>query len=250
MPKSRSSSISSNELFEELENNIEQGEGKNDSAFDWGAFREARLQQMADDMERTKSLQRQGGTDGWCHFTQIDSVGLAELYITISKEEFCIIHFSHPDFKRCAIMDKHLQTLAPKHPNTLFLRTSVDNAPFLVTRLGVKVLPCVISFINGNATDRLIGFEELGNDDSFSTAALEFRLKRSGVLPPAGYRKVTKLETLIPGMARADNSDEDHDSEGDERNLNTRRQKIIRSVRDNRRSRRGKAGDDSDDGWD
>jgi hypothetical protein len=63
--RSRSSSISSNELFEELENNIEQGEGKNDSAFDWGAFREARLQQMADDMERTKSLQRQGGTDEW-----------------------------------------------------------------------------------------------------------------------------------------------------------------------------------------
>lgn len=63
--RSRSSSISSTELFEELENNIEQGEGKNDSAFDWGAFRETRLQQMADEFERTKNLQRQGGTDGW-----------------------------------------------------------------------------------------------------------------------------------------------------------------------------------------
>ncbi|KAJ9108992.1 hypothetical protein QFC21_000317 [Naganishia friedmannii] len=181
MSKSRSSSISSNELFEELENNIEQGEGKNDSAFDWGAFREARLQQMADDMERTKNLQRQGGTDGW--------------------------YGSYREIKE---------------ERDLIQRSS------------------------------LIGFEELGNDDNFSTAALEFRLKRSGVLPPPGYRKVAKLETLIPGKAktRADNSDEDADSGGDERNTNTRRQKIIRSVRDNSRSRRGKAGDDSDDGWD
>lgn len=73
-----------------------------------------------------------------------------------------------------------------------------------------------------------------------------------GVLPPPGYRKVTKLETLIPGMARnrADNSDEDYDSEAEERSTNARRQKIIRSVRDDKRSRHGKAGDDSDDGWD
>lgn len=89
-----------------------------------------------------------------------------------SKEEFCIIHFSHPEFQRCAIMDRHLQVsgsivirqlsadssphqaLAPKHPNTLFLHTSVKDCPFLVTRLGVKVLPCVISFVNGNAVDR------------------------------------------------------------------------------------------------
>lgn len=51
------------------------------------------------------------------------------------------------------LLDK---ALAPKHPNTLFLRTSVEDVPFLVTRLGVKVLPCVISFVNGNAIDRSV----------------------------------------------------------------------------------------------
>lgn len=30
-----------------------------------------------------------------------------------SKEEFCIIHFSHPEFQRCAIMDRHLQVRVP-----------------------------------------------------------------------------------------------------------------------------------------
>ena len=67
----------------------------------------------------------------------------------------------------------------------------------MVERLEVKVLPCVICFVHGVTKDRyvciyvtrlivsnsirLIGFEELGNDDSFTTSALELRLSQSGV---------------------------------------------------------------------
>jgi hypothetical protein len=63
--RSRSSSISSTELFEGLEDQIEQGEGKTDSSFNWGAFREARLQQLSEEVERSKTIASQGGTDGW-----------------------------------------------------------------------------------------------------------------------------------------------------------------------------------------
>lgn len=59
---------------------------------------------------------------------------------------------SHAGLLRLVLTPR--QALAPKHLNTLFLRTSVENAPFLVNRLGVKVLPCVISFVGGNAVDR------------------------------------------------------------------------------------------------
>ncbi|GHJ85402.1 hypothetical protein NliqN6_1804 [Naganishia liquefaciens] len=242
MSRSRSSSISSSELFEGLEDQLEQGEGKTDSSFNWGAFREARIQQLAEEVERSKTIANQGGTDGWYGFYREISEE-RELIQRSSKEEFCIIHFSHPDFQRCAIMDRHLQALASRHLNTLFLRASVENAPFLVHRLGVKVLPCVISFINGNAVDRLIGFEELGNDDNFTTAALEFRLKRSGVLPPPGYRKTTQAETLVVRPARAS------DGESDEEPGNGRR-KIIRSNKDDMaRARRGQRNDSGDD-WD
>ncbi|KAJ9099496.1 hypothetical protein QFC20_005708 [Naganishia adeliensis] len=232
------------ELFEGLEDEIEQGEGKTDSRFDWGAFRESRLQQLAEEVERKKAIDGQGGTDGWYgSYREIREE--RELIQRSSKEEFCIIHFSHPDFQRCAIMDRHLQALAPKHPNTLFLHTSVKDAPFLVNRLGVKVLPCVISFVNGNAIDRLIGFEELGNDDTFTTAALEFRLKRSGVLPPAGYKKTTRAEVILAKSGKSDarESDEDSDSGG--------RRKIIRSNKDDlARSRHRRNRDDSGDEWD
>lgn len=70
--------------------------------------------------------------------------------------------------------------MAPKYPHTLFLRASVADIPFLVGKLGIQVLPCVYVFVDGRGTDRLIGFEDLGHNDNFTTAALEFRLKQSG----------------------------------------------------------------------
>jgi hypothetical protein len=47
-----------------------------------------------------------------------------------------------------------VQALAPKYFNTRFLRVFVENAPFLVEKLGIKVLPCVICFIKGVSKDR------------------------------------------------------------------------------------------------
>ena len=49
-----------------------------------------------------------------------------------------------------------IQELAPKHLRTLFLRTSVANAPFLVAKFGVQVLPCVMVFVDGRCVDRWV----------------------------------------------------------------------------------------------
>jgi len=99
-----------------------------------------------------------------------------------ANEPRCVIHFYHTNFKRCEIMDKHLGKLAPKYFNTRFFRVFVENVPWLVERLGIKVLPCVICFVNGVSSDKLIGFEQLGNSDKFETAALELRLSVCGVI--------------------------------------------------------------------
>lgn len=42
-----------------------------------------------------------------------------------------------------------MQKLAPKHLDTLFLRADVANVPFLVAKLSIKTLPCVIGFVDG-----------------------------------------------------------------------------------------------------
>lgn len=73
-----------------------------------------------------------------------------------------------------------LQRIAPKYFDTLFIRVFVENVPWLVERLCVQVLPCVITFVNGVSKDRFVGFEELGNTDEFDTATLEWKLLNSG----------------------------------------------------------------------
>lgn len=48
------------------------------------------------------------------------------------------------------------QKLAPKYFSTRFSRVFVENVPWLVERLGIKVLPCVICFVDGVSKDRWV----------------------------------------------------------------------------------------------
>jgi hypothetical protein len=72
------------------------------------------------------------------------------------------------------------QTLAEKHYQTKFVKVDVENVPFLVISLKIQVLPCLIAFIDGIGVDRIVGFDDLGNTDNFSTARLEYRLIQTG----------------------------------------------------------------------
>lgn len=53
------------------------------------------------------------------------------------------------------------QKLAAKHTDTLFLRADVANVPFLVDKLEIKVLPCVIGFVDGVSKMKCAAFFRL-----------------------------------------------------------------------------------------
>ena len=144
-------------------------------------LREARIQQLSDALKRSKALK----SEGYGTYTQVtDEKALMETTTTTKK---CILHFFKPDFNRCRIMDEHLIALAPVHLQTKFLRINVEHAPFLVTKLNVRVLPCVIGFMDGVSVDRIVGFEGLGySEDTFKTKDLETRLISAGLLEKDG----------------------------------------------------------------
>ena len=97
-----------------------------------------------------------------------------ELMKITTSIKHVVVAFFHKDFRRCLIVDKHLevvysrgtgsrrpesssrtlQALAKKHFRTKFVKIDVDNAPFLVDRLKVQVLPCILSFVDGVSSDR------------------------------------------------------------------------------------------------
>ncbi|KAJ7228538.1 thioredoxin-like protein [Mycena pura] len=155
-------------LFAELEEEIE-----NDSN---ASVREYGMKLLKQEMEQLKELKENK------HGQYSEIKDEKEVVKEHRRESNCVVHFYHSNFKRCEIMDKHLAKLAPKYFNTRFFRVFVENVPWLVEKLGIKVLPCVICFVDGVTKHRLTGFEELGNSDAFETAVLEMRLSVAGVI--------------------------------------------------------------------
>lgn len=134
-----------------------------------------------------------------------------ELISSTAKFKHVVVHFYHPEFRRCGIMNGHLQTLAQKFFSTKFFKIQVEQAPFLVEKLKIKVLPCVVLFIDGISVDRVIGFEELGDRDDFPTINLERRLMKSGVI--FGDRKMptNTWDRPVLGFPESNNSDDEFD---------------------------------------
>ncbi|PIN06821.1 ATP binding protein [Handroanthus impetiginosus] len=154
-----------------------------------------------------------------------------------------ICHFYHREFHCCKIMDKHLKALASRHFTTKFIKLEAEvsveeypayiytaekvidsreaklflvfwqNAPFFVTKLGIKTLPCVILFRKGVAADRLVGFQDLGGKDDFSTRTLEIFLLKKGIIDE------NKLEVedddYLEGKRRTVRSSVNPDSDSD-----------------------------------
>ncbi|KAI0081702.1 GTPase inhibitor [Panus rudis PR-1116 ss-1] len=155
-------------IFAELEAELENDDNP--------ALREQGLEQLKREMERLQNMKSTG------HGRYDEIIDEKEVIRTSANEPRCVIHFFHTNFKRCQIMDRHLAKLAPKYFSTRLIRVFVENVPWLVEKLGVKVLPCVICFIDGVSRARIIGFEDLGNQDDFETATLEWKLLNIGVI--------------------------------------------------------------------
>jgi len=114
----------------------------------------------------------------------LNEVEEKEFLPEVTTTERVVAHFYHQEFERCRIMDKHLNVLAKKYFDTQFIKISAPDAPFFVTKLQVKVLPCLIFFKDGVAFDRLVGFEELGGKDDYPTAKLERILLNAAAVVP------------------------------------------------------------------
>ncbi|KIY74169.1 thioredoxin-like protein [Cylindrobasidium torrendii FP15055 ss-10] len=184
-------------LFAELEAEIENTDDYR--------MREQGLAILKQEMETLKGMQ----DNEYGRYTEVSDE--KEVIRITAHEPRCVVHFYHPNFKRCEIMDQHLKVLAPKYFNTRFLRVFVENIPWLVEKLVLKVLPCVVVFIKGVTKDRLVGFEELGNEDEFATATLELRLSSSGVLRKQQATALNQVYSVSGGRRAQDDDDDEFD---------------------------------------
>ncbi|XP_060072459.1 uncharacterized protein LOC132552315 [Ylistrum balloti] len=139
-------------------------------------LREARLQSLKSEAEQFKLMKEKS------HGMYTEIMEEKQFLDMTTSEDRCVVHFFHADFRRCAIMDTHLEKLSKIYFETKFAKINVDNAKFFVEKLKIRMLPALICFNKGIVCDRVIGFEDLGNTDSFQTIVLEKRLGKSGVI--------------------------------------------------------------------
>ena len=71
--------------------------------------------------------------------------------------------------------------------------------------------------------DRLIGFEDLGHNDQFTSKALEFRLSQSGALPTG---KILLVNELTSDLLDEVDGSEERDGEGAGKGEKLRRGKM------------------------
>ncbi|KAH9250612.1 hypothetical protein BASA83_005559 [Batrachochytrium salamandrivorans] len=150
------------ELFRELEEEDDDGLS--------AAFRERRMEQLNAEVSRMRQLEQEKHGRYETVYTEKEI-----LHITTTTDR-CIVHFSHKDFRRCQLMDRHMEDLAKKHVKTRFIKIDVADAPFLVEKLKIQILPCIMAFVGGITVDKLLGFEGVSEKDDFPTSALEKRL--------------------------------------------------------------------------
>nr|VDC75780.1 unnamed protein product [Brassica rapa] len=167
-----------------------------------------RIAALKREVEKREAFKRQGHGE-YREVSEGDFLG------EVTRSEKVISHFYHKEFYRCKIMDKHLKTLAPRNVDTKFIKVDAENTPFFVTKLAIKTLPCVLLFSKGIAIDRLVGFQDLGTKDDFSTTKLENVLIKKGMLSKKKKEQDDEDAEYQESIRRSVRSSENLDSDSE-----------------------------------
>lgn len=159
------------EILDDLEN-----DGNNDPFLQ--LYREKRMQEISDHFKLVEKNVRE---KNYGRLQELD--GESQLLSLSSKCPKLVVHFMVEKFSKCQYMNDKLEILARKYLTTKFVKISVENCPFLVEKLKIKVLPFLMGYKEGQERFRSIGFAKLGNDpNGFPTTKLENLLERAGLV--------------------------------------------------------------------
>lgn len=157
------------ELLESLENDDDVS----------ARYREQRLAQLKKEMHRVDNAAAEYGDSlGAVHFVDTEK----EAMDIVAKSDAALLHLYQPTFSKCRLMNEMLEQIAERHLAVTAVAITAETAPFLVSKLQVKVLPLVVAYKEGKEVGRVLGFEGLGSESKPLYQLLERRLHSVGVL--------------------------------------------------------------------
>jgi hypothetical protein len=139
-------------------------------------LRRKRLDQLKSTAKKQKELQQFG------HGEYAELMNEKDFFEAAKKSKHLVCHFYRPSTWRCAIIDKHLESLARTHIECRFVKINIENSPYLAEKLRIVMLPTVMIVNEGKTEHSIIGFDEFGGKDDFETEDVETVLCNRGAL--------------------------------------------------------------------
>lgn len=134
-------------------------------------------------MDQLKAAQR--ARTEWTaagHGTYSEMSDEKDFFKQLKASKRAVVHFYRGSNRACAAVDAHLARLAPKHVETRFVKVNAEKAPFLVERLKIWMLPTMVLIKDGRTDHSIVGLDELGGSEDFTTETLEEVLLGHGLL--------------------------------------------------------------------
>lgn len=155
---------------------------------DLEALRERRLQQMKKMAEKRRSWIALG------HGEYSEIPNEKEFFAVVKASDRVVCNFYRESWP-CKVMDKHLAILAKQHIETHFVKINAEKSPYLAEKLKIVVLPTLALIKNAKVDDYVVGFDQLGGSDDFSTETLEERIAKAQVIVYEGESSINPLKS-------------------------------------------------------
>lgn len=140
------------------------------------AIRRRRIQQLKEMDARRVAWMRKG------HGQYVEITDPKHFFEVMQSSERIICHFKRRSTTRCEILDRHFRTLAPQHFETMICFVDVERIPSLAEKFNVLMLPHVMLVESKNTFHSIIGFDEFGGVDDFTTHTVELVMNHHGMM--------------------------------------------------------------------
>eukprot|EP01006_Ploeotia_vitrea_P062778 TRINITY_DN84387_c0_g1_i1.p1 TRINITY_DN84387_c0_g1~~TRINITY_DN84387_c0_g1_i1.p1 ORF type:complete len:180 (-),score=28.31 TRINITY_DN84387_c0_g1_i1:77-616(-) len=138
--------------------------------------------------KRLKQLKaQQANKETWLaagHGTYSEVYSEVEFNAAVLKSKRVVVHFHRGTTKYCDVVHRHLTDLAAKHLETRFIKVDVERLEQIASMYSITVLPSVMFIVDNHTEYTMMGFNDLGGRDDFSTAQLEALMVRKKVIHP------------------------------------------------------------------
>ncbi|KNH00530.1 hypothetical protein XU18_5251 [Perkinsela sp. CCAP 1560/4] len=148
-------------------------------------------------VDQLKSMQKRRADWARKGHGQYNEILSSQDFFNVCKDnERVVVHFYRTSTERCQILHSHLEKISGKHFETYFGKVNVEKVVGLAEHFNVILLPTVMLIEKAKTLHSLIGFDELGGTDSFSTEKLAHFLGDHGLINLDGMFAADQTATL------------------------------------------------------